>query len=129
MSSAESRRIAAVGSLGRLAYALGLLLAPDGMSAWRLAPEHSSAYARMTTRAFGAVHVNVAVATLRAAVKEANLAQMLALNIGCDAGDLLATVMERRHGLPRIALVGSAAVQSAGMTAWAYALSRSRKAI
>jgi hypothetical protein len=66
MSSIDSRAVATVGSLARLAYALGLLVSPDAMSAYRLAPEHSSGYARMTTRAFGAVHINVALATLRA---------------------------------------------------------------
>lgn len=53
-------------------------------------------------------------------------AQMLVLNFGCDLGDLAATMMERRHNLPRIALMGSAVVQSAGLATWAYALAKSR---
>lgn len=112
------------GALGRLAYALGLLMAPDRMSVLRLAPSaNGNAYANMTTRAFGAVHTNVAMLTLRAALRKRDIRLVLGLNIGCDLGDLAATVLESRSGdLPAAALIGRAVVQSVGMATWAAVL-------
>ncbi len=112
------------GSLGRLAYGAGLLVAPDRMNAWQLAADgRGDPYARMTTRAFGAVHVNVALLTLRAALTERDAALALGLNLGCDAGDALATVLEWRAGdLPAAALAASLALQSTGLTVWGAAL-------
>jgi hypothetical protein len=69
-------------------------------------------------RAYGAVHVNVALVTLRAAVRRRDLPTVLGLNLGCDLGDLVATGLEVRRGLPPVAAVGSAVVQLAGMTVW-----------
>jgi hypothetical protein len=93
------------------------------MSARRLAPEHSSAYGRMTTRAFGAVHANVSFLSLRAALLNRDVRLALALNFGCDFGDLIATLLEGRNGgLPIAAIAGSAVVQSAGMATWTSAL-------
>jgi hypothetical protein len=121
--STTARAMAGCGAAGRLSYALGLLLVPDTMAAWRLGPEHASGYGRMTTRAFGAVHVNVALATLRAAVLDRPLSGVLALNIGCDFGDLVATLLEwRRHDLPVRAVLGSSIVQSIGVATWVGAL-------
>ena len=55
-----------MGSLGRLAYAVGLLVTPEAMSKVRLGPTtKGNGYATMTTRAFGAVHTNVSLLTLR----------------------------------------------------------------
>ncbi len=114
------------GSLVRLSYALGLLLAPDAMSKLRLAPATpNNAYATMTTRAFGAVHTNVSLLSLRAGVANRDVPLALSLNIGCDLGDLIATFLEwRRDGLPGAAAVGSLAVQSAGIATWSMALRR-----
>jgi hypothetical protein len=114
----------AVGSALRIAYALGLMLAPEAMSARRLAARHDSAYGRMTTRAFGAVHVNVALLSLRAALLDRDVRLALALNTACDFGDLVATVLEWQRGgdLPMGALIGSAAVQSTGMAIWTSGL-------
>jgi hypothetical protein len=113
----------AVGSLVRLSYALGLLVVPDLMSARRLAPEHSSAYGRMTTRAVGAVHTNVSLLSLRAAGLDRCVRLALALNIGCDLGDLIATFLEWHNGdLPVAAVVGSAVVQSTGIATWSALL-------
>ena len=93
------------------------------MSTRRLAPEHGSAYGRMTTRAFGAVHTNISLLSLRAAGLDRDLRLALALNIGCDLGDLLATLLEWRKGdLPVAAVVGSAVVQSTGIATWSSLL-------
>jgi len=79
----------------------------------------------MTTRAFGAVHTNVSLLTLRAAAVDRDLRLLLGLNLGCDLGDLVATILEWREGeLPIGALIGSAVVQSAGMATWTTALRR-----
>jgi hypothetical protein len=120
MSARSVRLVMAGGSLVRLGYAVGLLLVPEAMSARRLAPvTRENAYARMTTRAFGGVHVNVALLTLRAAAQDRDTRTALGLNLGCDLGDLIATVLTWRDGdLPRGAVVGSAVVQSAGMATW-----------
>src|SRR5256885_2213680 len=49
----------------RLIYALGLLLAPHRMNRLRLGPDTSdNPLATMTTRAFGAVHANIALTSL-----------------------------------------------------------------
>jgi hypothetical protein len=126
MSNQSIRTLVAAGSLGRLSYALGLLLAPDWMSVHKLAAaENGNAYGRMTTRAFGAVHTNVSLQTLRAAARDRDMRLLLGLNLGCDLGDLAATVLEWRDGdLPVGALIGSAIVQSAGMAVWGTALRR-----
>jgi hypothetical protein len=114
-------------SVFRLSYALGLLLAPDSMSTYGLAaPANGNAYARMTTRAFGAVHSNLSLFTLRAALRHQNKQLVLRLNLGCDFGDLIATLVEWRTGDLRAATaVGSVALQSAGIATWGALLSRS----
>jgi hypothetical protein len=121
---AEPAMIAA--SVLRLSYALGLLLAPDSMSKYGLAaPANGSGYARMTTRAFGAAHSNLCLFTLRAAVQNRDQRLVLRLNLGCDLGDLIATLLEWRTGdLPAAAAVGSVVLQSAGIATWGALLSR-----
>lgn len=122
----SARGLIALGSLGRLAYALGLVFGPDWMSDHKLAAaQDANAYGRMTTRAFGAVHTNISLLTLRAAVTDRDLPLLLGLNLGCEFGDLVATVLEQREGdLPSVAMVGSAIVQTLGMAVWASAWRR-----
>src|ERR1700751_3613131 len=107
----------AAGSAGRPSYAVGLIAAPDAMSKLRLAartPENSCA--RMTTRAFGAVHANIAPLSLRAAATGRDVRLALGLNVASDLGDLVATALEWRGGdLPAGAAVGSTVVQSSGI--------------
>jgi hypothetical protein len=125
MSRGSARTVMAIGALGRLSYAAGLLLAPEAMAARRLAPaSEGNAYAGMTTRAFGAVHVNLALLTLRAALLDRDARTALGLNIGCDIGDLLATLLEWRQGgaLDSGLVAGSAALQSAATATWITAL-------
>lgn len=112
------------GSLVRLSYAMGLLLAPAAMGRARLAARTSgNADATMTTRAFGAVHVNVSLLSLRAAVDERNLALALGLNVGCELGDLIATMLEWRDGdLSVGSLVSSAVLQTTGVATWSTIL-------
>ena len=113
-----------VGSGARLAYAAGLLLAPDAMGKRRMAARTpGNGYARMTTRGFGSLHSNLALVSIRSAIIDRDLRLILGLNIGCDFGDLIATLLEwRKHELPAAAFVGSLALQSVGITVSSLAL-------
>jgi hypothetical protein len=116
------------GSLARLSYALGLLLAPDAMSKRRLAAStRGNAIATMTTRAFGAVHTNLSLLTLRSALLNRDTRIAAGLNLGCDLGDLIATLLEWRDGeLSGGATVASVALQSASMATWTTVLRAER---
>ena len=118
------------GSLPRLSYALGLLLAPRSMSRLRLiGPDPGDPYARMTTRAFGALHVNLALQTIRAALSGRDVDVVLALNLTSDVADALGPTLEWRYGdLPTGAAVANAVVQSMNMTTWIVLLRRRRVA-
>lgn len=117
------------GSLVRASYALGLLLAPRSMSRYRLiGPDPGEPVARMTTRAFGALHTNLALHTIRAAITGRNVEFVLALNLTSDIADTMGPTLEWRRGdLPgRLALV-NAAVQSLGIATWSALLLRGPK--
>ncbi len=124
MSKQLRRSLMVAGSLIRLSYALGALLAPDAMSARRLAPDvRGHAAGRMDFRAFGGLHVNIALLTLRAAVLNHDTELALRLNIGCELSDLATTLLEwRDRGGPDRILLGSAVVASAGLATWTTAL-------
>ena len=125
MSTPDLRTMVRAASGVRLAYALGLLLAPVAMGKAGLGPEtDENPYATMTTRAFGAVHTNVAALTMRAAeARDVRLA--LRLNIGCDLGDLVATLLAwRKDEVPGRVALGSTVVQCAGIASWAALLRR-----
>ena len=127
MSEESARAMMVAGSLGRLAYALGLLLAPRAMSARGLAPPADNAFGWMTTRAFGAVHTNLSLLTLRAAIQNRDTRIALGLNLGCDFGDLVATLLEWREGeLPGSLAGASAVLQAAGMATWSALLASER---
>jgi hypothetical protein len=119
------------GSLARLSYALGLLLAPHEMNKFQLAAAtRDNAIATMTTRAFGAVHTNLSLLTLRAALLNRDTRVALGLNIACDLGDLIATLLERRDGdLSRGETLASVALQSASMATWTTVLRAERRGL
>ena len=112
------------GSLARLSYASGLLFAPKAMSRWGLiGPDPPDPFARMTTRAFGALHANLALQTIRAAVTGRDVGFVLALNLTSDLADTLGPTLEWRYGdLPPWAVLTNAAVQSVGLAAWSILL-------
>jgi hypothetical protein len=126
--SARSLMIGA--SLARLSYASGLLFAPKAMSRWRLiGPDPADPFARMTTRAFGALHANLALQTIRAAVTGRRVDSVLALNLTADIADTLGPTLEWRYGdLPPWAALTNASVQSLGMASWSVLLWQWRKA-
>jgi hypothetical protein len=118
------------GSMPRLLYSSGLLLAPKAMSRWHLiGPDPSDPFARMTTRAFGALHVNLALHTIRAAVTGRQVGFLLALNFTSDLADTLGPTLEWRYGdLPPWAALANATVQSLSLACWSCLLWRRRSA-
>ena len=117
------------GSLIRLTYAFGLLVAPRSMSRWRLiGPDPPDPYARMTTRVFGALHTNLALHTIRAAVTGRAVGFVLGLNLTSDIADTLGATLEWHMGdLPALAALGNAAVQSFGLVTWSALLLRRQR--
>jgi hypothetical protein len=117
------------GSLARLSYAAGLLLAPRSMSRFRLiGPDPPDPYARMTTRAFEALHTHLALQTIRSAVLDRDVRFVLTLNIGSDVADFLGPTLEWRRGdLPALAALGNAALQSLLIINWSVII-RGRRA-
>ena len=107
-------------SLARLSYAAGLLIAPHGMSRWQLGAEtRGNPVATMTSRGFGAAHVNLSLLSLRAALLGRDRRLAIGLNLGFDLGDLAATLLERRDGeLSGGETAASVALQSASMATW-----------
>ena len=128
MSGKSARAVMVAGAAARLSYALGLLLDPHGMTKRRLAaPTRGNPIATMTTRGFGAVHTNLALLTLRSALSNRDTRIAIGLNLGCDLGDLIATLLERRDGeLNRSYALASVALQSASMATWVTALRAER---
>lgn len=124
----SERAVMVGGSFARLSYALGLLVAPRSMSRLRLiGPDPPDPFARMTTRAFGALHANLALQTIRAAVTDRDVGFVLALNLTSDIADTLGPTLEWRYGdLPMRWAVVNAAVQSLGLVAWSVLLRRRR---
>lgn len=124
MSPRTARGLMVTGSLLRLSYALGLLLAPHTMNKLQLAAAtRGNAVATMTTRGFGAVHVNLSLLTLGAALRNRNTRVALGPNLACDFGDLVATLLERRDGdLARGEALASVALQTTSMAAFGSVL-------
>ena len=86
-----------LGSLFRLVVGAAYLVVPKGMARRGLAPDiRDHPDGRMSTRGFGALHLGVAVGTLRAAVHGEGCREVVALNLACALGDTAATLLERR---------------------------------
>lgn len=122
----SQRTMMVAGSVPRLAYALGLLLAPRSMSRVGLiGPDPPDPFARMTTRAFGALHVNLGLHTIRSALSDRNVGFVLALNLTSDLADTLGPTLEWKLGdLPTWAALANATVQSFSMVTWSTLLWR-----
>jgi hypothetical protein len=124
----SERAVMVGGSVARLSYALGCFVAPRSMSRLRLiGPDPGDPYARMTTRAFGALHSNLALQTVRAALTDRDVGFVLALNLTSDIADTLGPTLEWRYGdLPTRAALVNAVVQSVGLVTWSVLLWRRR---
>jgi hypothetical protein len=113
-----------LGSLFRLALGAGYLTAPEAMARLQLAPDiRDHPDGRMSTRGFGALHVGVALATLRAAARNQACREVAALNLTCALADTAATLLERRdRGAWEPVVLGSVPVDLVDVAWWTNAL-------
>jgi hypothetical protein len=115
-----------IGGLGRLAYGLPSLLAPEWMARSRLAPEiGSEPEARLCLRGFGGVQTTLGVFTLLARRSPALRRPVSLLNMGADTADLSAGALEwvARRRCDRT-VAGSLALNLFGLALGTLALSR-----
>lgn len=114
------RLLLALGSLFRLVVGAGYLAAPEGMARRQLAPDirgHSDG--RMSARGFGALHLGIAIGTLRAAVRGEGCREVAVLNLVCALGDTAATLLERRdRGRWERVVLGSVPVDVLDVAWW-----------
>jgi hypothetical protein len=118
------RLLMALGSLVRLAVGAGYLVNPEAMSRHELAPDiRDHQDGRMSTRGFGALHVGIALATLRASVRNESCRELAVLNLACALGDTAATLLERRdRGGWEPVVLGSVPVDVVDVAWWTNAL-------
>ena len=118
------RRLLALGSLFRLAVGTGYLVAPEAMASRRLAPDiRGHANGRMSTRGFGALHLGVAIGTIRAAARDEGCRAVASLNLICALGDTATTLLERRdRGKWERVVLGSLPIDLVDVAWWANVL-------
>ena len=118
-----------VGSVARLAYGLGCVVAPEWMGG-RLAPSlRGHADPRMNLRGFGGAHSGIAIYTLSQATSGDRARDALRLNLLVDGMDCAVSLLEwrDRRRLDEMA-AGGMLLNVAGMACWAIAHDRLRKA-
>jgi hypothetical protein len=115
-----------IGSLFRLAVGSGYLLAPETMSRRGFAPDiQGHVDGRMSTRGFGALHVGIAAASLRSAVRNEGVREFAILNLLCGLGDTAATLLERRdRGAWDSVVLGSVPIDALDVAWWINVLRR-----
>ena len=118
------RPLLALGSLFRLAVGAGYLVAPEAMASRRLAPDiRGHADGRMSTRGFGALHLGVAIGTIRAAARGEGCREVALLNLSCALGDTATTLLERRdRGKWERVVLGSLPIDLVDVAWWANVL-------
>src|SRR5205807_327048 len=118
------RLLLAMGSFFRLAVGTGYLAAPDVMAQRGVAPDiRGHADGRMSARGFGALHLGVAMGTLRAAARNKGCREVAVLNLICALGDTAATLLERRsRGRWEPVVLGSVPVDVIDVAWWTNAL-------
>jgi len=121
----SARTFMLAGSSVRLAYGIGSLVAPDWMSG-RLAPDvRGHADGRMSLRGFGGLYIAVALLTMFGSYRTDIARPALALNLGCEAFDATAGLLELRdRGGPDPIALGGVAMPLAGALTWTAALRR-----
>jgi hypothetical protein len=114
----------ALGSLFRLAVGTGYLATPEGMARRQLAPDiRGHPDGRMSTRGFGALHLGIALGTLRAAAHNEGCREVAVLNLVCALGDTTATLLEwRDRGRWERVVLGSVPVDVIDAAWWTNAL-------
>jgi hypothetical protein len=115
-----------IGGLGRLAYGLPSLLAPEWMARSRLAPQlHGEADPRLCLRGFGGLQVTLGTFTLLARRSPPLRRPASLLNLGADTADLSAGALEWvARGRCDRTVAGSLAINLFGLGLGALALSR-----
>lgn len=111
-----------IGSVGRLAYGLGAMFAPEWMGE-RLAPSlQGHPDPRMNLRGFGGAHTAIALHTLATARTPERAQAVLGLNVLADALDAGVSLLEwrARGELDRV-VAGGVAVNVAGLLCWTAA--------
>jgi hypothetical protein len=118
------RALLVSGSLFRLAVGAGYLAIPEGMAGHQLAPDiRGHPDGRMSTRGFGALHLGIAIGTLRAATRNKGCREVAMLNLLCALGDTAATLLERRErGNWEPVVLGSVPVDAIDVAWWTHAL-------
>ncbi len=97
---------------------------------WCEAPAHAGprcirghSDGRMSTRGFGALHIGIALGTLRAAARNESCRELALLNLACALGDTAATLLERRErGAWDPVVRGSVSVDVVDVAWWTNAL-------
>ena len=113
-----------LGSVVRLGYGLGALLAPRQMAGRLAAAETGSV---MNLRGFGGQHVAVAVFTLLASRSGDGAEPALRLNAGLEVCDAVAGALEvRERGRGDPVAVGGVVLPFVGLATWMAALRRLR---
>jgi hypothetical protein len=114
------RMLLALGSLLRLAVGAGYLATPEQMVNHQLAPDiRGHPDGRMSTRGFGALHLGIAIGTLRAATRNKGCRELAVLNLVCALGDTAATLLERRdRGSWERVVLGSVPVDVVDVAWW-----------
>ena len=109
------------GSVARLAYGLGCILAPQAM-AGRLAPTVRGPDARMNLRGFGGAQSGIALYTLATARTRDGARAALGLNALVDGFDALVSTLEiRDRGGVDLVAAGGVAVNVVGLVCWSTA--------
>jgi hypothetical protein len=108
----------------RLAVGVGYLTKPEAMAGYGIAPDiRGHPDGRMSTRGFGALHLGIALATLRAAARNESCRDFAVLNLACALGDTAATLLERRdRGEWEPVVLGSVPVDVVDVAWWANVL-------
>jgi hypothetical protein len=118
------RLLLALGALFRLAVGAGYLAMPEGVARHRLAPDvRGHPDGRMSTRGFGALHLGIAIGTLRAAARNKGCRDVAVVNLICALGDTAATLLERRdRGRWEPVVLGSVPVDVVDVAWWTNTL-------
>jgi hypothetical protein len=105
------RTAAAVIAAGRLAFGVGLFAVPERIASGWLGPDAGRAPAKIALRGLGARDIAISAGTLAALRGDDDrLAQWVAAAIGCDASDVLATLLAPSDALPGNARWGTVAL-------------------
>ena len=118
------RLLLGLGSLFRLAVGAGYLATPEALARHKLAPDiRGHPDGRMSTRGFGALHLGIAIGTLRAAARKKSCRELAMLNLACALGDTAATLLEwRDRGAWERVVVGSIPVDLVDVAWWTNTL-------